>query len=48
MARLEAALAENAADYEQLIELGAQLRAAQQEQAGLEDRWLELAEEASP
>ena len=46
--RLEAALAASATDYERLIELGAELRAAQQEQAALEDRWLELAEQAGP
>ncbi len=48
VSRLEAELAASAADYQRLLELGAQLRAAQQEQAGLEDRWLELAEETSP
>jgi len=42
---LTAALAENASDYTKLIELGAQLRAVQDEKAGLEDRWLSLAEE---
>ncbi|MGO9080008.1 MAG: ABC-F family ATP-binding cassette domain-containing protein [Streptosporangiaceae bacterium] len=47
-AELESALARNAADYERLIELGAQLTAVQQEQGELEERWLTLAEEASP
>ncbi|HEY7012252.1 MAG TPA: ABC-F family ATP-binding cassette domain-containing protein [Streptosporangiaceae bacterium] len=46
-AELTAALAENASDYTRLIDLGAQLRAVQQEKAGLEDRWLTLAEELS-
>ena len=44
-AELTAALAASASDYEALIDLGAQLRAVQAEKAGLEDRWLELAEE---
>jgi ABC transport system ATP-binding/permease protein len=44
-AELTAALAEHASDYTTLIELGAQLRAVQDEKAGLEDRWLSLAEE---
>jgi len=44
-AELTAALAASASDYEALIDLGAQLRAMQAEKAGLEDRWLELAEE---
>ncbi|MGO8885923.1 MAG: ATP-binding cassette domain-containing protein, partial [Streptosporangiaceae bacterium] len=46
-AKLSAALAENAADYERLIELGAQHRAIQSEKAELEERWLTLAEELS-
>jgi ABC transport system ATP-binding/permease protein len=46
-AKLTAALAESAADYEALIELGAQLRALQEEKASLEERWLALAEEVS-
>jgi ABC transport system ATP-binding/permease protein len=46
-AELTAALAEHASDYAKLIELGAQLRAVQKEKAGLEDRWLSLAEELS-
>jgi len=41
------ALARNASDYAKLIELGAQLRAVQDEKAGLEERWLALAEELS-
>jgi ABC transport system ATP-binding/permease protein len=44
-AELTAALAEHASDYAKLIELGAQLRAVQDEKAGLEERWLELAEQ---
>jgi ABC transport system ATP-binding/permease protein len=44
-ADLTAALAEHASDYTKLIELGAQLRAVQDEKAGLEERWLELAEQ---
>jgi ABC transport system ATP-binding/permease protein len=46
-AELTAALAEHASDYAKLVELGAQLRAVQDEKAGLEDRWLSLAEELS-
>jgi ATP-binding cassette subfamily F protein uup len=46
-ADLTAALAEHASDYAKLVELGAQLRAVQDEKAGLEDRWLSLAEELS-
>jgi ABC transport system ATP-binding/permease protein len=42
-AELHAELAANAADYEKLTELGAQLSAAEAERAGLEERWLELA-----
>jgi ABC transport system ATP-binding/permease protein len=44
-AELTEALARHASDYAKLIELGAQLRAVQDEKAGLEDRWLSLAEE---
>jgi ATP-binding cassette subfamily F protein uup len=44
-ASLSAELAGSASDYERLIELGAQLRAVQQERAELEDRWLAVAEE---
>jgi ATP-binding cassette subfamily F protein uup len=46
-AELTAALAEHASDYARLIELGAQLRAVQDEKVGLEDRWLTLAEKLS-
>jgi ABC transport system ATP-binding/permease protein len=46
-AELTAALAEHASDYARLIELGAQLRAVQEQKAGLEDRWLAVAEEIS-
>ncbi|HTS95335.1 MAG TPA: ABC-F family ATP-binding cassette domain-containing protein [Streptosporangiaceae bacterium] len=46
-AELTAALAENTSDYTRLIELGARLRAVQDEKAGLEERWLTLAEELS-
>ncbi len=44
---LHESLAEAAADYERLIELGDALRGVQAEKAALEDRWLELAEETS-
>lgn len=44
-AELTEALAENASDYARLIELGAQLRAVQEEKAALEERWLTLAGE---
>ena len=44
-AELTEALAGSASDYAALIELGAQLRAVQQEKASLEEHWLELAEE---
>jgi ABC transport system ATP-binding/permease protein len=46
-AELTEALAGSASDYTRLIELGAQLRAVQDEKAGLEERWLVLAEELS-
>src|ERR1700722_14729395 len=46
-AELHEALAKAAADYAKLIELGDELRAVQSEKAGLEDRWLELAEEVA-
>jgi ATP-binding cassette subfamily F protein uup len=46
-AELTAALAEHASDYAKLIELGAQLRAVQEQKAGLEDRWLTVAEQVS-
>jgi ATP-binding cassette subfamily F protein uup len=38
-------LARSAADYTRLVELGAELTAAQDERAALEERWLELAQE---
>jgi ATP-binding cassette subfamily F protein uup len=38
-------LAASATDYARLVELGAELKAAQEERAALEERWLELAEE---
>jgi len=41
---LTAELAASASDYEKLIELGAQLRAIQEEKASLEERWLVVAE----
>ncbi|MGH3305713.1 MAG: ABC transporter C-terminal domain-containing protein, partial [Streptosporangiaceae bacterium] len=44
-AQLSADLAAHASDYPTLVELGGRLRAVQQERAGLEDRWLEVAEE---
>jgi ABC transport system ATP-binding/permease protein len=44
---LTAELAAQASDYEKLIELGAQLRGVQEEKAALEERWLEVAEEAA-
>jgi ABC transport system ATP-binding/permease protein len=46
-AQLSADLAAHASDYATLVELGVQLRAVQDERAGLEDRWLEVAEEIS-
>ena len=45
-ARLSEALAESASDYVRLIELGAELRAVQEERAELEERWLVVAEES--
>jgi ATP-binding cassette subfamily F protein uup len=42
---LSAELAARASDYEQLIELGQQLRAVQDERARLEERWFTVAEE---
>jgi ATP-binding cassette subfamily F protein uup len=44
--KLTAALAEHAADYVRLTELGAELRAVQGEKSQLEEQWLEAAEEA--
>jgi ATP-binding cassette subfamily F protein uup len=46
-AQLSADLAANASDYTRLVQLGAQLRAVQDERSGLEERWLEVAEEIS-
>jgi ATP-binding cassette subfamily F protein uup len=43
---LGAALAAHATDYVRLTELGAELRAAQDEKAQLEEQWLEAAEDA--
>jgi ABC transport system ATP-binding/permease protein len=44
-AGLTAALAAQASDYERLIELGAELRAVQDEKARLEEQWLTVAED---
>jgi len=46
-AELTVALTEHATDYAKLVELGAQLRAVQDEKADLEERWLAVAEEIS-
>jgi ATP-binding cassette subfamily F protein uup len=46
-AQLSADLVAHASDYTRLVELGVQLRAVQDERAGLEERWLEVAEEIS-
>ena len=46
-AELTASLAEHASDYTKLIELGGQLRAVQEQKAGLEERWLTVAEDSS-
>jgi ATP-binding cassette subfamily F protein uup len=43
--KLTAALAEHAADYVRLTELGAELRAVQDEKSRLEEQWLEAAED---
>ncbi len=43
--KLTAALAEHAADYVRLTELGAELRAVQDEKSQLEEQWLEAAED---
>jgi len=45
-AELTAQLAANASDYQRLSELGARLREVQEQKAGLEDRWLAVAEDA--
>ena len=42
---LTIALAEHATDYVRLTELGAELRAVQDEKARLEEQWLEAAED---
>ena len=42
-AKLHADLAANAADYEKLTALGAQLAEVEAERADLEERWLEVA-----
>jgi ATP-binding cassette subfamily F protein uup len=43
--KLTVALAEHATDYVRLTELGAELRAVQDEKSRLEEQWLEAAEE---
>jgi ABC transport system ATP-binding/permease protein len=43
--RLSGELAASASDYQRLIDLGAELRAAQDERSELEERWLAVAEE---
>jgi ATP-binding cassette subfamily F protein uup len=43
--KLSTALAEHATDYVRLTELGAELRAVQDEKARLEEQWLEAAED---
>ena len=45
---LTAELAASATDYAKLIELGDELKAVQASKAELEDRWLEVAQEADP
>jgi ABC transport system ATP-binding/permease protein len=45
--RLEAELAASASDYARLIELGGRLRSVQEDKTGLEERWLEVADEIS-
>jgi len=47
-AALTAELAASATDYAKLIELGDELKAVQADKAELEDRWLEVAQEADP
>ena len=47
-AELTAELAASATDYGKLIELGDELKAVQAHKAELEDRWLEVAQEADP
>jgi ABC transport system ATP-binding/permease protein len=46
-AELSADLVAHASDYETLLELGARLRAVQDERTGLEERWLQVAEQMS-
>jgi ATP-binding cassette subfamily F protein uup len=46
-AELTAALAEHASDYTKLLDLHAQLRVVQAQKAGIEERWLAVADEAS-
>ena len=46
-AQLSTDLAAHASDYTTLVQLGARLRAVQEERAGLEERWLEVADEIS-
>ncbi|HWF82348.1 MAG TPA: ABC-F family ATP-binding cassette domain-containing protein [Streptosporangiaceae bacterium] len=46
-AELHEALARAATDYARLVELGDELRGVESEKAAIEDRWLELAEEAA-
>jgi ATP-binding cassette subfamily F protein uup len=47
-ASLSTQMAEHASDYEKLTALGADLRAAQSEKAGLEERWLMVAADLEP
>ncbi len=44
-ARLAEQLADSGSDYAKLLELGAELRSVEAERAGLEERWLEVAEQ---
>jgi len=44
---LHEALAEAAADYARLIDLGDELRLVHEQKAALEDHWLDLAEQIS-
>jgi ABC transport system ATP-binding/permease protein len=44
-ARLASELADSGSDYAKLLELGAELRSVELERAGLEDRWLAVADE---
>lgn len=46
-AELHQAMAEAAADYARLVELGDQLRGLQADKESLEERWLEVADEVS-